>query len=145
MADLINHKRARFDFEILDTLEAGIGLLGFEVKSLKTRHGSLLGAHAIIRGGEAYIVGMNIPPYQPKNTPSDYQPDRTRKLLLSKKEIATLGGWERKKGFTIIPTRMYAKNNIIKIELAIARGKKKYDKREVIKRRDTERSIRQEI
>lgn len=139
MTEFLFNKKANFDYELLERFEAGIELLGFEVKSLKNRHGSLVGAHTIIRGGEAFLVGMQVPPYQVANTPAGYDPDRTRRLLLTKKEIATLAGWEAKKGFTIVPLRAFSKKGRIKIELAIARGKKKYDKRASIRKREDDR------
>ena len=100
---LILNKKAHFNYELMETFEAGIELLGQEVKSLKKNQGSILGAHVIVRGGEAYIVGMHIPPYQPNNTPKDYDPDRTRRLLLTKKELNELTGAEAQKGLTIVP------------------------------------------
>ena len=138
---LLENKKAGFDYEILEKFEAGINLLGFEVKSLKMKRGSIIGAHVIIRGGEAFIVGMEIPPYQPLNTPKDYDPKRTRKLLLHKKEIEYLGGKGSQKGLTLIPFRAYTKSNFVKISFAVARGLKKYDKREKIKKRDIEREL----
>lgn len=141
----IEHKKAYFNYEILDTYEAGIELLGFEVKSVKAHQGSLEGAHVIVRGGEAYIVGMHISPYQVKNTAESYDPVRTRKLLLSKKQIAELGDKEGTKGLTIIPLSLYSKNSRIKVAVGVARGKKKFDKRETIKKRDTDRDIRREL
>lgn len=138
---LLDNKKARFDYEILEDFEAGIHLLGFEVKALKTKKGSIVGAHIIIRGGEAFIVGMDIPPYQPLNTPKDYDPQRTRKLLLHKKEISYLEGKDSQKGLTLIPFRVYTKGGFIKISFAVARGMKKYDKREKIKKRDVEREL----
>jgi len=138
---LILNKKARLEYEVLDTLEAGISLLGLEVKSLKAKHGSIVGAHVLIRGGEAFIVGMHIPPYQPNNTPLDFDPYRNRKLLLTKKELAKLAGTEKEKGLTLIALSLYNNGRKIKVELAIARGKKKYDKRQSIKKRDTERDI----
>ena len=143
--DLLRSKKTAFNYEILEKFEAGLELLGHEVKSLRSRHGSLEGAHVIMRGGEAYVVGLNIPPSQPANTPEGYDPERTRKLLLTKKEINHLSGWEKKKGFTIIPLAIFEKGKLLKISIAIARGKKKFDKRESIKKRDTERSIRREL
>ena len=143
--DLLRSKKTAFNYEILEKFEAGLELLGHEVKSLRSHHGSLEGAHVIMRGGEAYVVGLNIPPYQPANTPEGYDPERTRKLLLTKKEINHLSGWENKKGFTIIPLAIFEKGKLLKISIAIARGKKKFDKRESIKKRDTERSIRREL
>ena len=139
--NLIEHKKARFDYEILEEFEAGIELLGHEVKSLRGHHGKLEGSHAIIRGGEAYIVGMSIPPYQPGNTPKDYDPERTRRLLLTKKELTTLAAAEGKKGLTIVPLAVYNKGAKLKVRVAIARGRKKYDKRSVLKERDTKREM----
>lgn len=138
---LIINKKAHFNYELKETFEAGIALLGQEVKSLKKNQGSLLGAHVIVRGGEAYIVGMHIPPYQPNNTPKDYDPDRTRRLLLTKKELGELAGAEAQKGLTIVPISVYSKGRKLKLQIAIARGKKKYDKREALKKRDAEREI----
>jgi SsrA-binding protein len=141
MTTYVSHKRARFDFEILDTFEAGLELLGLEVKSLRENKGKLEGAHITIRGGEAYVIGMEIPPFQPKNTPGDYDATRNRRLLLSKKEIAELGKAEETKGLAVIPLEIYPKGRHIKLRLAIARGKKKADKRESIKKREADRDI----
>lgn len=116
-------------------------LLGHEVKSLKSHQGSLLGAHVIIRGNEAFLVGMHVPPFQPANTPESYDPYRTRKLLLNKKEISRLAGFEHQKGLTIVPISVYSKGRKLKLEIAVARGKKKHDKREVLKKRDADRDI----
>jgi len=137
----IQNKKVHFNYEILEKFEAGIGLLGFEVKSLKSKQGSLEGAHVIVRDGEVFLVGATIPPYQPSNTPKGYDPERARKLLLTKKEISALSGVESKKGLTIVPISVYNKKNKLKLEFGIARGKKKHDKREDIKKRDTERDI----
>lgn len=141
MTSLIGNKKARFDYEILEKFEAGLELKGHEVKSLRNKQGSILGARAIIRGGEAYVVGMEIPAYQPANTPASYDPQRTRKLLLSKKEINYLAGKAEQRGLTIVPIRVYTKGRYIKIEVALVRGKKKFDKRERIKERETKRKI----
>jgi SsrA-binding protein len=142
---LIQNKKAYFNYEILDKIEAGIELLGFEVKSLKKGQGSLEGSHIVIRGNEAFVVNMQIPPYQPANTPPDYDPLRNRRLLVTKKEIGRLSEEENQKGLTIIPISVYNKGRKLKIEVAIVRGKKKYDKRESIKKRDTEREIRRSL
>jgi len=141
---LINHKKARFDYEIMDKYEAGIELLGFEVKSLMSKRGSLEGAFVIARGGEAFLMGASIPPYQAKNTPAGYDPYRTRRLLLKKSEINFLAGKETN-GLTIVPLSMYNKGTKIKIEIAVVRHKKKHDKRELIKKRETGREIRREL
>ncbi len=142
---LIEHKKARFDYEILEEFEAGIELLGPEVKSLRAKQGKLEGSHIIVRGGEAYIVGMHIPAYQPANTAEDYDPDRTRKLLLTKKELSTLATHEGQKGLTILPIRVYNKGRNLKVAVAVARGRKKYDKRTVLKERDTKREIERSL
>src|SRR6267143_1055965 len=104
---LIYNKKINLDYEILETYEAGIELLGLEVKSLRNKQGSLLGAHVTIRGGEAFIIASNIPAYQEKNTPLDYNPKRNRRILLTKSEIQKLGSLEKKKGLTIVPISMY--------------------------------------
>ncbi len=145
MSTLIYNKKAGFDYEILEKYEAGVELLGSEVKSVRAKHGILLGARVIIRGGEAYLIGATIPPFQPANTASGYDADRNRRLLLTKKEIRLLSEIEDKKGLTIVPISMYNKGNKIKVEIAIVRGKKKFDKREDIKKRDTERDIAREF
>ena len=141
MPDIATNKKVRFDYEILDTVEAGIELAGHEVKSLRTKSVALDGSYVIIRGGEAFLSGVTIPPYQAGNTSADYEPERLRRLLLSKKEITALAVVDSKKGLTIVPLSMYNKNGKIKVSLAVVRGKKKFDKRESIKKRDLERDI----
>lgn len=138
---LISNKKAYFNYEILDTYAAGIELLGYEVKSLKAGQGSLEGSHVTVRGSEAYIIGMFIPPYQPANTPADYDPYRLRKLLLNKKEIEELGKIEAKKTLTTVALSVYNKGSKVKVDIATAKGKKKFDKRETLKKRDIERDI----
>jgi len=142
---LIQNKKAYFNYEIIQKLNAGIELFGFEVKALKAKIGSLEGAHASIRGGEAFLIGSTIPPFQPNNTPEGYEPMRNRRLLLTKKEILILAAVENQKGLTIVPISVYNEGRKIKVELGVARGKKQFDKRETIKRRDTEREIRREM
>jgi SsrA-binding protein len=145
MATLIDYSKARFNYEILETYEAGIELFGFEVKSVKKGQGNLEGSHVVIRGGEAFVVGMLVPPYQEKNTPKDYDPRRNRKLLLTKKEISELSHREEGKGLTIVPISVYNKGTLVKISVGVVRGKKKFDKRESIKKRETDRNIRREF
>ena len=145
MASYAENRKARFNYEILEKYEAGIELLGVEVKSVRGGQMSLEGAFVIIRGGEAYLINANIPPYQVKNTPKDYDPLRNRKLLLTKKEIAELAGNEKNKSLTIVPLSVYNKNRKIKVEIALVKGKKKFDKRETIKKRDTDREIRRDF
>lgn len=142
---LVHNKKAGFDYEILEKFEAGVEFLGFEVKSVKMKRGSLEGARIIVRGGEAFLIGASIPAFQPKNAPASYEADRTRKLLLKKGEIRRLADAEGQKGLTIIPLSMYNRGRKIKAEIAIVRGKKKYDKREVIRKRDSEREMAREM
>lgn len=141
MTTYVAHKRASFDFEILEQFEAGIELLGTEVKSVRNGQGKLEGAHVIVRGGEAYLVGATIPPFQQANAPKDYEPDRPRRLLLSKKELQKLATEGEHKGLTIVPIKLYNSGRNIKLNVAIVRGKKKHDKRETIKARDTKRDV----
>jgi len=138
---LIENKKARLRFAILDEYVAGVELSGAEVKSLRGKRGSLEGARVIVRGGEAYLVGMTIPPYQVKNTPDTYDPERARRLLLSKKEIAELADAEAKKGLTIVPLEVYNAGRYIKAKVAIAKGKGKADRREDLKRADANLEI----
>src|SRR3989344_4045340 len=145
MGSYAENRKARFNYEILEKYEAGIELLGSEVKSVRGGQISLEGSFVIIRGGEAYIINANIPPYQVKNTPTGYDPLRNRKLLLTKKEIAELAGSEKNKSLTIVPISVYNKGRKIKVEIALVKGKKKHDKRETIKKRDTDREIRREF
>lgn len=141
MTSLAENKKAYHDFEILETYEGGISLLGFEVKSVKLGRASLRGSHVVVRGGQMFVLGMNIPPYQMTNTPKEYDPLRPRKLLLHKREINELIGKEQTKGLTIIPLRVYNKGVRVKIAFAVARGKKKHDKRETLKKRSAKRDI----
>lgn len=145
MKPLVSHRRARFDYDILETLEAGISLLGTEVKSIRNNQGKLDGGHVIIRGSEAFLVGTSIPAFQKANAPKDYDPERARKLLLTRKEIAELYLKSEKQGLTMVPTKLYNKGRNVKVEIALARGKKKTDKRQSIKARDTKRDIDREI
>lgn len=141
----IRNKKAHFNYDILEKYEAGIELFGFEVKSIKGGHGSLEGTRVIIRDNEAYLIGVNIPPYQTGNTPAGYDPTRTRKLLLTKKEIKELIGKGEQAGLTIVPLALYNKSGRVKVSIAVAKGRKKYDKREVLKKRDADRDIRREM
>ncbi len=142
---LILNRKAKFNYELIEKYSVGIELVGYEVKSLKNGQGSLDGAHITIRGQEAFLIGMHIPPYQISNTPSDYDSRRNRKLLLTKKELSLLENTESQRGLTIVPLSVYNKGRYIKLEIAVARGKKKFDKRESIKKRDSERDIRRSL
>ena len=137
----IKTPKAHFDFEIIETFEAGLVLSGHEVKAIRNGMGKLIGAHVVVRGGEAFLVGANINPFQVANTPKSYDSERSRKLLLSKKELAEIEQAVEKNRLTAIPLSLYKKGSKIKLEIAIARGKKKADKRQTIKERDTKRDI----
>ena len=142
---LIENRKFNLKYEAVEKFEAGIELLGHEVKSVRAKHGSLEGARVLVRGNEAFLVGMTIPPYQPKNTPAGYDQERTRRLLLHKTEIASLVGVESRKGLTIVPISVYNKGKVIKVSVALARGKKKFDKRADIKKREGDREIRRTL
>lgn len=133
---LVEYKKATLKYAPLESFAAGIELFGPEVKALRSRLGSLDGARVIVRGGEAFVVGMTIPPYQAANMPKNYDAERPRRLLLTKKEIATLALAESKKGLTIIPLEVYTVGRFVKARIAIARGKGKADRREDLKKRD---------
>jgi SsrA-binding protein len=141
MPVLVHNKKAGFDYEILERFEAGAELFGYEVKSLRNSQGKLEGAHIVVRGGEAYLVGSSIPAFQSANAPKEFDPVRTRRLLLTRKELRTLIGLDSTKGLTLIPISWYTKGRLIKLEFASVRGKKKTDKRETIQKRDTDRDI----
>jgi SsrA-binding protein len=141
MSILLENKKAYFDYEILEKFEAGLVLAGWEVKSLKNKRGNLAGSRALIRGGEAFLVSLDIPLYQPTNIPKEAETQRTIKLLLRKKEIDYLEGKLSQKGLTMVPLKVYTKDRRIKIEIALVKGKKKFEKREKIKKRETKRQI----
>lgn len=140
---LAENRRARFDYEISETYEAGIELLGPEVKSVKGGHLQIAGARVLIRGNEAWLVNSHIPPYQPKNMPQGYEEDRTRRLLLKRDELKRLTGALQEKGQFLVPLEAYLKNHFIKLKLGLGQARKKSDKREVIKKRTHEREIRE--
>ncbi len=144
MASYVQNRKIRFDYEILEKYEGGIELLGIEVKSIRQGKASLEGAFCIIRGGECFLINANIQPYQVNNTSVDYDPLRNRKILLTQKEITQLADNEKNKSLTIVPISMYNKNRKIKVEIALVKGKKIKDKRESIKKRETDREIRRE-
>lgn len=139
--NLAENKKFYLQYEALEEYEAGVELLGLEVKSIKAGHMVLEGARVLVRGREAFLVGATVPPYQVNNSPSDYDPTRVRRLLLTRKQIIELYDHGEQRGLTIVPISVYNKNNLIKLKIAVARGKKKYDKREDIKKRDIEREI----
>lgn len=138
---IAENRRARFDYGISETYEAGIELKGHEVKSAKDGRLQIAGAHVLIRGGEAWLVNSHIPPYQAGNTPDDYEEDRARRLLLSKDEIKELQGALVDKSQHLVPLRAYLKHGLIKLGLGLGRMRKKSDKREAIKKRTHKREI----
>jgi SsrA-binding protein len=135
-----SNPRARHDYHIEETFEAGIALTGSEVKSLRSRQASLREAFAIVRDGEAFLIGMHIAPYHQAGY-AQHEPTRTRKLLLHKDEIRRLAGKTTERGLTLIPLQCYFSHGLAKVELGVARGKKKYDRREDIKEREAQRQI----
>ena len=145
MEILAENKKALFNYYIIEGFEAGIVLNGQEVKSIKTKKANLLGSYAVIKAGEIFLINASIPPFQPKNIFFEYNPLRTRKLLLKKKEIQYLTGKMQQKGLTLVPLKMYTKKGKIKLEIAIAKGKGTADKREAIKKRDVENEMRRQL
>ena len=145
MSEIAQNRRVYFDYEILETYEAGIELFGFEVKAVKSGRINLAGSFAVARGDEVYLLNATIPPYQPKNTPADYDPSRSRKLLLHRAEIKELIGKSAQKGLTLVPLKVYSNKAKIKILLGLGRHKKAGDKRETIKKREVKREIDREI
>lgn len=138
---LIANRKAQHDYFIVETYEAGIVLKGTEVKSLRAGNANLQDSFAIIKNGEVWLENMHISQY-PQASYNNHEPKRDRKLLLHKKEIRRLKNKLQEKGTTLVPLRVYLKNKKIKIELALARGKKSFDKREAIAKRETEREIK---
>ncbi len=142
MEELIKNKKANFDYHIIEKMEAGLVLFGHEVKALRKKKATLVGSYITVKNGECFLVNCNISPYQQRNTPKDYNPRRDRKLLLQKNEIDYLFGKEKERGVTLIPLRIYSKKNLLKLELGVAKGKKKYDKRDTIKKREIDKKLR---
>jgi SsrA-binding protein len=137
---IAENRRARHDYHLLERFEAGLVLTGTEVKSLREGHATLQRAFADVRGGEVWLVGAHIPEYAQGNL-ANHDPDRDRKLLLHKREIASLVGKVQERGLTLVPTRLYWKDGRAKVEVALARGKETRDKRRDIADRDARRQI----
>lgn len=136
--NLADNKRARFDYELMDEYEAGLELSGSEVKATRLGRMSLAGARVLIRGGEAYLVGAIISPYQHNNPSAEFDTEKTRRLLLTKKELAVLLRQSEQAGLTIVPISVYNKGRWLKLRIAVARGKKKADKRQTIHQREAD-------
>ena len=137
---IATNRRARFDFEIADTFEAGLVLQGSEVKSLRLGKANLSDAYAVVRRGEAFLVGAYIAPYEFARE-GGHDPTRTRKLLLHKREIERIGSSVAEKGLSLVPMRLYFKNGRAKVEIGLGKGKARYDKRETLKRRQADREM----
>jgi len=135
------NKKARFDYQILKTWSAGLVLYGHEVKAIKSGKASLKASFVTMLNKELWLLNTRVAPYQPKNTPPDYDPERSRKLLLGKNEIKSLIGRLKQKGLTLVPLKLYNKKGRIKLEFGLGKGRKKYDKRELIKKREVKREI----
>jgi len=141
MAVYAENKKVHFDYEILETFQAGLALNGQEVKSIKSGRIQLAGSYVMFQGEELFLTGAHIPPYQPANAPKDYTPERPRKLLLRKEELRYLIGKVKEKGLTLVPLKVYNQKRLVKLEFGLVKGKRKSDKRETLKKRETNRDI----
>lgn len=142
--EIAQNRKARFNYEIIETFEAGLVLRGTEVKSIRMKHANIADSYAKVKNGEAFLVGMNISLYESGNI-FNHEPLRERKLLLHKSEIKRLTGKLKEKGYTLVPLRLYFKSGRVKMELALAKGKAEYDKRRTIQKRDADRDMQREI
>lgn len=142
---ILENKKAHFDYQILETFEAGISLTGQEVKSIMTGKANMAGAFVVVRPGDASLINFKILPYQPLNAGSNFQEDRSRKLLLHKEQIDYLIGKAKEGGLAIIPLTIYRKNGKIKLAIGLAKHKSKHDKRETIKKRETQREMKRVV
>lgn len=140
--EYLRNKKATFDYSLEETIETGIELLGTEVKSIKAHHGSLSGAYVSVVDGSLVLLGAHIPAWQDKNAPIDFDPYRSRPLLVHKKELVHINRVLKEKGLTLVPVSLYGKGRVIKLQMAIARGKKTFDKRATLKNRDLDREQR---
>jgi SsrA-binding protein len=138
---IAQNRKARHDYEILETYEAGIALRGTEVKSLRDGRANLKDAYAAVREGEIWLYGVHISPYSHGNI-NNHDPERDRKLLMHRREIRRLVGKTKETGLTVVPLQLYFNHGKVKVELALAKGKKQYDKREAIAKRDAEREMK---
>lgn len=141
MPNLAENRKANFDYEILENFEAGIELKGFEVKAIKSGRINIAGSFAVPRGNEIWLLNVDIPPYQPKNTPEDYDQKRSRRLLLKSEEAKYLIGKIQSQSLTLVPIKVYTNHGLIKVELGLGKHKKKSDKREVIRKREVKKEI----
>jgi len=145
MSILAKNRKAVFDYKLLDKYRAGIVLTGQEVKSVKTGHISLKGSFVTLKKNELYLTNATIPPYQYAGELKNYDPTRSRKLLLKKSEIKSLIGKIHARGLTLVPIQVYTKKRLIKLRFAVAQGKKQYDKREDLKKKESQRKIKRTL
>jgi len=145
MSILAKNRRAAFDYKLLDKYNAGIVLTGQEVKSVKTGHISLKGGFVTLKKNELYLTNATIPPYKYSGELKNYDPTRSRKLLLKKSEIKSLIGKIHARGLTLVPIQVYTKKRLIKLQFAVAQGKKQYDKREDLKKKESQRKIKRTL
>ena len=141
---IAQNRRARHDYQVLDSFEAGIALVGTEVKSLREGHLTFKDSYAEIRNGELFLVGAHIPPYEQGNV-FNHEPERTRKLLMHKREIIRLGSQVQEKGLTLVPLKMYFKDGRAKVQVGLCRGKATYDKRQAIQDRQVKRELDRQL
>lgn len=141
MTTIATNKRAHFDYALTDHYEAGLVLSGSEVKSVKTGHASLKGSFVTVKGSELFLTNALIPRYQHAHRDTKHDDSRSRKLLLKGREVRSLIGKSRVLGLTLVPLRLYTKGQLVKLEFAVGKGKKAFDKRETIKKRDDSRGI----
>jgi SsrA-binding protein len=144
MAVLALNKRAKHDYEFLETFEGGLALAGTEVKSAKAGRAQLIGAFLHIRKGELWLKNAFVAPYEPA-AGRNHEPNRDRKVLVKKSELKRIAGKTQQQGLTLVPISLYTRRNLVKLEFAIARGKKEYEKRETIKKRDVEKQLRERM
>ena len=142
---LAQNKKALFDYEVLEKFEAGLVLTGQEVKSVKNGQINLKGAYVTFHNNEAFLLNAHVSAYQPAGKLTDYDPTHSRKLLLRQREIRYLRGKSEEKGLTIVPISVYTKHRFVKVEIAVARGKKQFDKRETVKKRELDREVRRTL
>lgn len=137
---IATNRKARHDYHIDDTFEAGMALTGTEIKSIRAGRVSLRDSFAVVKEGELWLMNAHIAPYD-QGTYANHEPRRPRKLLMHRREINRIAGQLQEKGFTLVPLRLYLKNNLAKVELGLARGKKQYDKRAALRQKETRREI----
>ena len=145
MPTIAENRKALFDYEVLEEYEAGLVLLGHEVKSARNGGMRLKGAYVTMHGGELWLIGSHIARYAKAGALEGYEPDRSRKLLVRKREIRSIAGKMEQKGLTLVPISVYASGSKLKMKFALARGRKMYEKREKLRKRDIDREVRRSL